>query len=387
MSRPLRLVVIAGFPVLPADAAGGKIRIVQLARALCEFGVDVTIVAPFHVTQTKALAAAEPFKLVEVPYPFLIPFLFTDRPFPYGALVSLHPGYRALVPVSLTDFDVCQVEHPAFIDVLDDLPRSVPVVYGAQNVEFDYTWAESFSPLIGRIAGGRVRKLEQRLVDRANHVLACSAADKRRLGELYGADPERVTLVPNGIRSVSDPSRGSASERTPKTPLRAPYRRRAIFAGSSVMHNHEAVASIVHQVAPTLADEVEFVIVGPCARRVRGSRPSNVRLDPDGEVSDWVGPDVVGLNPVIQGSGTSLKTLHYLAHGLPVLATPFGLRGYEELERWATIAEIGDFANRLRSDFPEPKGIEAHLEPYEWRRIARSALKVYEDLAGRSQEQ
>ena len=91
MSRPLRLVQIAPYPILPASA-GGKIRIVQLARALCKLGVEVTIVAPYHVTQRRALAEREPFRLYQVPYaPFLLSFFLVDRPFPYGMLVSFHP--------------------------------------------------------------------------------------------------------------------------------------------------------------------------------------------------------------------------------------------------------------------------------------------------------
>src|SRR5262245_10334040 len=93
-TRPLRLVDVAPFPVLPTWA-GGKLRIVELARALSRTGIDLTVVSPYHVTQHRALADCEPFKLRQIPYaPFLLPFLFVDRPFPYGWLVSFHPGYR-----------------------------------------------------------------------------------------------------------------------------------------------------------------------------------------------------------------------------------------------------------------------------------------------------
>ena len=70
-ARPLRLVQIAPYPILPMSA-GGKIRIVQLARALCRRGVELTIVAPFHLTQKRALVEQEPFRLCQLPYP---PFL------------------------------------------------------------------------------------------------------------------------------------------------------------------------------------------------------------------------------------------------------------------------------------------------------------------------
>jgi hypothetical protein len=36
-----------------------------------------------------------------------------------------------------------------------------------------------------------------------------------------------------------------------------------------------------------------------------------------------------GLNPVAGGAGTNLKTGEFIAAGLPLLATPFGARGYD----------------------------------------------------------
>ncbi len=381
MSRALRIVQVSGFPVLP-PWAGGKIRIVQLARAMCALGVDVTIVAPFHVTQRRALAEREPFTLLEVPYPFLIPLLFTNLPFPYGALASFHPGYRALLPVSLETFDVCQLEHPAFVDLVRDVPRSVPVVYDAQNVEFDYVCAESPTAAVRRLAGARVRALEARLVERSAHVFACSEADLRRLSELYGAFGGGGSVLPNGVDLAAvDARRERLAGARQLVPARLP--RRAIFAGSAVTHNHEAVEALLSRVAPLLEDEVEFVIVGSCARRFRRKRRSNVVLDPEGDVARYAGPTTVGLNPVVQGSGTSLKLLDYLAHDVPVLSTPHGLRGFEELAPWVVTADLDAFPDVLSRELSMPDGVREKLSTYEWHRIAEQALCVYEALTGR----
>jgi glycosyltransferase involved in cell wall biosynthesis len=375
LSRPIRLVQVSAFPVLPAEA-GGKIRIVKLARALCELGVEVTIIAPYHVTQKRSLAKREPFKLLEVPYPFLIPLLFTDRPIPYGALVSIHPGYRTLLPKPLESFDVCQLEHPAFVDLVRRMPASVPVVYDAQNVEFDYVRAESRSKAVRSLAGDRVRSLEAELMRRAAHVFACSNHDLNRLMNLYGKPRGTTSVLPNGIDV--HPSVDFASWRTPPRPPR-----RAIFSGSGVIHNCDAANSILSRVAPALEDEVEFVILGACARKLRRPRSRNVILDPSGCVSQYAGPETVGLNPVQLGSGTSLKLLHYLAHGLPVLSTPFGLRGLEELAPWVEVAGLDAFPDALRRGIRLPEGVREKLAPYQWRVIAEDALKVYEGLSYR----
>ncbi|HMC54304.1 MAG TPA: glycosyltransferase [Gemmatimonadaceae bacterium] len=378
---PLRVVQVAPYPILPITS-GGKARIVQLARALTRRGIDLTIVTPFHVTQRRALAAREPFTLRQVPYaPFVLPFLFVDRPFPYGALVSFHPGYRALLPVSLANYDVCQIDHPAFADLARHLPPNVPVAYGSQNVEFDYVSAECRSERVRRLAGGRVHGLEAELVGRANRVFACTDRDARRFQELYGVPADRLSVIPNGIdlravereriqRAAHGASRGNGR------------RRRAIFAGSDVAHNRAVVKTIATQLAPALA-QVDFVVIGSCARRVPVPLPSNLQLRPEGDVADFAGTDAIALNPVTAGSGSSMKLLHYLACDLAVLSTPFGVRGFDDLRPWVTTAELSDFVQALQGEIPPPHGHREQLARYEWDAVAERAVRAYTELAGR----
>jgi hypothetical protein len=381
MTRPLRVVQIVPYPILPASA-GGKVRIVQLARALCRLGVEVTIITPYHLTQKSALAAREPFTLHQVPYaPFALPFLFTDRPFPYGVLASFHPGYRALLPVELGAFDICQIDHPAFGDLASAVPPSVPVVYGSQNVEFDYVSAECRRGIVRRIAGARVRNLEDRLLRRATHVFACTGGDSQRFTELYGTAPDRISIIPNGIDlSAVDAAVAAAGRRRRGRILRV---RRAVFAGSDVAHNRAAVAAIVGQLAPRLKDEFEFIIIGPCARSVRDRPRPNVRLDPEGDVAHYAGPGSIALNPVVAGSGSSLKLLYYLACNLPVVTTPFGMRGVGDLSPWVVTAELGKFAEAMRANPRLPTGVRTALARYEWRSVAGQAVAAYAALAGR----
>ena len=378
----LRVVQVAPYPILPVRS-GGKARIVQLARALCRHGVDVTIVAPYHLTQRRALAEREPFTLRQVAYaPFAVPFLLVDRPFPYGALVSFHPGYRALLPVSLASFDVCQIDHPAFVDLTRRLPSTVRVIYGSQNVEFDYVSAECRSDFVRRLAGGRVRALEAELTRRAAGVFACTEADARRFRELYAVSADRLTVLPNGIDlDAVDRERVRRAARGVQHPKGR--RRQAIFSGSDVAHNRAAVTTIVTRLAPALAGDVDFVIIGPCARAGRGPLPPNVQLKPEGDVADFAGTESVALNPVTSGSGSSMKLLHYLACDLPVLSTPFGVRGFDDLRPWVHTAELTAFADALRGDIPAPASHREHLARYEWDAVAARAARVYADLANR----
>jgi hypothetical protein len=183
--------------------------------------------------------------------------------------------------------------------------------------------------------------------------------------------------MPNGVDlETTEAARAKADAEPPSA-----FPKRAVFAGSAVHHNHEAVRMLLDRVAPALENEVEFVIVGGCARRFRRHRRSNVLLDPDGEVAHYAGRHSVGVNAVEKGSGTSMKLLYYLAHGLPVLTTPFGLRGFEELSPWVTTANLSEFPQALRRDLPPPDGVREKLERYQWRQVAADALRTYEALA------
>jgi glycosyltransferase involved in cell wall biosynthesis len=378
--RRLRLLQIVPYPILPASG-GGKFRIVHLARALSALGVEVTIVTPFHVTQRRSVAACEPFALRQVPYaPFLIARLLVDRPFPYGMLASLHPGYRRLLPVSLSEFDVCQIDHPAFVDLARHVPASIPIVYGAQNVEADYASAESRPGLVRRLVEKRLRALESALAVRAARILACTASDAERFRQLYGVPLDRVSVVSNGIDLAEVDALRASRPRDPSGGMRLP--RRAIFAGSNVAHNRRAVRAILTRVAPALTREVEFVITGSCARPFRAYAGPNVRVDPDGDISRYAAPGVVGIDAGEAGSGSSTKLLQYLAYDLAVLSTPFGLRGVPDLAPWVTVASLEDFAEALRRPMPTPPGVRAHLARYDWREIARRALRAYDVVKG-----
>jgi hypothetical protein len=190
-------------------------------------------------------------------------------------------------------------------------------------------------------------------------------------------------VVTNGVDLAAvDVLSASRQETTPGEPPR--FARRAVFSGSDVMHNRTAVRAILTQIAPAFEREIEFVIVGPCAHRFRDQGGPNVRLDPHGDLSRYARPGTVGLNTVVAGSGSSLKLLQYLAYDLPVVSTPFGMRGFPDLAPWVVTADLHDFADALRRELPAPHGVRARLARYEWKSVAQGALRVYEALRCRA---
>jgi hypothetical protein len=263
-------------------------------------------------------------------------------------------------------------------------------VYAAHNVEQDHF--RETHPRLGssRRWAGEIAALESRAAGQAALVVACTAADARRFGELYGVPAARIHVAANGwdetrVHPVTPESR--ARERAARH--FAEHETVALFVGSDVPHNRAALRMLVHDVLPRLAaDHFRLAVVGSVSRAVGDPRPA--WLSVAGEVEDvepWLHAADVGLNPVTGGGGSNVKLPTYLAAGLAVITTPFGLRGYPELARHVTVAEPGETAAALRQ---RPRGWPAGggglpeaVAALSWGRIGEQLAGRLEDLANR----
>ena len=376
----MRVLVIAPYPVFPTSA-GGKIRTVQLAREIARSGVDLTVLTPFHPKQQSVLFASEPFRLIQVPYPFLLPLLFTGRPFPFGYLVSFHTGLGLWLRRLMARFEVVQFEQCFLAGLLDHVPESTVVIYNAHNVDCDYISSECRSRLVRSIAAGRVRQIERALTKRASHVFVCSREDGERIQTLYQTPADKINLAPNGIAPVV-PTHATEQGLLADRPELKRFPRRALFSGSNVAHNHETVQFIIDELAPSIEQRCAVIIQGPCGKRFQHLRRSNVFIDVHHDTfNTWAVPGTIGLNPIVQGSGTNLKVLHLLAHGMPVISTDFGMRGYDDLREFVTVLDRQCFATALtNADLVSPPAPQWLEERYGWQHIAHSMVEVMREL-------
>lgn len=376
MADRLKLSIVSPYPVFPAFS-GGKVRIFQLARHLAAAGIEVTIFCPYKPGSAAAAPSDSP-RVVELPYPFPLHHMITDRPLPYQYLISIHPGYRLLLERQLADSDVVQFEHVSFADLLDAVPASTAVVYDAHNVEYDYTVSECRNDLVRNLVGRRIYRLERRLTQRADAIVTCSAEDEERLSILYDTPSGRFRTIPNGIEETSAAVAPNALERLPGL---ARYPHRALFAGSNVEHNRRAVRFLIDELAPRLGEHAAIVVKGGCAYSLPANRPANVFADTDrGTVASIASACTVALHPVMQGSGTSLKLLDYLSHGLPVISTEFGMRGYPDLRDFVSIRKLDEFAAAMLAPRAASDGIAEVLRGYLWSKGAEDLVETYRSL-------
>jgi hypothetical protein len=258
-------------------------------------------------------------------------------------------------------------------------------VYHAHNVEAE-RW-RSVAPRVWRrdTWGARLAALERRAVEESDCCVACTAEDAATLRALYGA--RDVIVAENGYDETAiapAPSPARAQARASLGIAREAYV--AAFVGGDWAPNHEALAWLANEVMPALArDGIVLLAVGAVARRLEGrSEPWLVARGAAPDLGPLLAAADAGLNPVTSGGGSNVKLPTYLAAGLAVLSTPFGLRGHAPLAAAVTSIDRTQFADALRA---RPRGWAARgeapppaLAGYAWGTIG---AKLAESLAAR----
>ncbi|NLY41283.1 MAG: glycosyltransferase [Desulfovibrionales bacterium] len=253
--------------------------------------------------------------------------------------------------------DACCVvlSHPYLVHALDGLWDG-PVIYDAHNVEQDLKrpYLQDHADIFALVC-----QAEAAAVARASLVIACSEQDRARLCQLYDLDQSLTCVIENGVCPVA-PFDERALVRLRRR-MGLGERPLAVFMGSMHGPNVDAVRHIfaLAKARPAWS----FAIMGSVQAAFREqAHPDNlVFVDqlPDTQKSLLLAAATLGLNPITTGSGTNMKVLDYAAHGLPILSTPFGLRGLELDERHALVHELTNFGSAMDKAVRDPAQTKA----------------------------
>src|SRR5438445_2329998 len=190
-----------------------------------------------HFRSHEALRAAEPALGMDVTFP---------------ALSFLSRGFLDRVAYEPRRADVIVFSHPWVFPIVSRLidVQSKPFVYDAQNVEGRLKRSLLPPEGLGREIAEMVGELEKELCERAATIFACSEDDAREFVSAYGADRERIHVLPNGT---------DVRRRHPATPAERQLARAglelpsdsaiALFMGSDYAPNTEAARAICEQLA------------------------------------------------------------------------------------------------------------------------------------------
>lgn len=378
-SRP-RVLVVNTFSVFP-PVSGGQLRMMGLYAKLSQHcdvhlaNLCTSVLAP----ETRRLAARLWEHVAPLSPAFLDKLKATEKAVGVSAVdltaalnPELLPQWLDIISREAGKSDLLICSHPYGHPAMTVAAPGRAYVYEAHNVEYDLK-AGMYGT--NTHAAEDIRRIEERCAQSAAGVAACTPHDAQRMSALYGLDGPSVEVIPNGIdlqetKRVRDSSKLAAAARFGKRG------RIALFMGSAHTPNIEALNVIA--LAAALLPDVSFVIMGSVCYAAPDRLPANVALL--GVVSDhekhiWLTLADVGLNPVVSGSGTNLKTLEYVASGVLMISTRRGVRGtdMDESEDYLAVDEAAP-ADGLVAALKQ----HAALRGPERARIARSA---YEKIA------
>jgi glycosyltransferase involved in cell wall biosynthesis len=389
-----RLLVLNFFPSFYPPASGGEQRYHYIYRYLSRY-FDITLLSPtYSVLRHEIVPFTEHFREYRVPktraHDEAHALLNQQRIGPECSALACalasgsDKAYRNRYRELIDNVDAVILDSPYMIEYdeqfgFDNKPR----IFNSYNVEGMLAESMYEGPYKNEYVA-YVKSLERRLVRNSQLVCADTQEDKNSFIKLYGCDPNKVILAPNGFEP-SD-SLGPSPQDPYATPvLDGDF---VLFMGSGHPPNAEAARFICHEVAPLFPD-VTFAIAGSVCRSLP---PAGGNIRSLGYLGDqdrnWVLSNcMVALNPMFSGSGSNLKLADYMAAKAPILTTPFGARGFDlRAGIHAMIAERSGFVAALRimladRDLRAMLGRAAHqlaFASYSWSTIVD---RIYPDIA------
>lgn len=272
----------------------------------------------------------------------------------FADLAHLSRDYLHVAREYIATADVVVFSHPwCFPPLADALHPRQLIVYDSQNVEAVlrttlYDVLPQAAPLLKDVA-----EAEFALCHRADLVLACSHEDRETFHRLYDLDWTKLRVVPNGIFAFGHALPSYEQRANAKCVLGVTQQFLALFVGSGYGPNNDAARFINEHLAPLMPD-VGFAVIGGCCESITHTAlaPNLIALgvlDEEHKRSWMVAADVA-LNPLAEGSGTSIKMFDFMAAGLPVVSTAVGARGIDNASAPPfVLAPLEDFSSALSS--------------------------------------
>lgn len=344
-TRRRKVVVLATYGI-SQPRHGGELRTRHLCRALAR-EVDVHLVALAASAPTVGTTEVEP-GVTETVVPrsrrqaefeddlggqARMPV--TDILAGYGAHHT--PAFLDALRRAAADAELAILIQPFLHPALEQAGLDIPFVHDAQNAEWDLKFSTLPDSPVREPLLELTRWVESAAISEARLTTTCSASDAERLATLYERPASDFHVIPNGTTfpdQIPDREARTAAEQRWLQRFHwgwgAPATQHlAVFFGSWHPPNLDAAELLIE-----LAPEIPELLILSCGNHglAFASRALPTNLVFPGTVSDsskraLLGSASLALNPMRTGSGTNLKLVEFLAHGVPTISTPFGARG------------------------------------------------------------
>jgi glycosyltransferase involved in cell wall biosynthesis len=282
------------------------------------------------------------------------------------------------------DADVILVEEPWQLPAVNEYAKQTPIVYSSHNVEAVKFRPESY-PRTGNWLQKVMTHNEKKAVEKADLLICVSEDDKCEFQNEYNVQCP-VCVAPNGVYESAirehNPENGQPVIEKHEIGRESFV---GLFVGSDYGPNNDAVEQMIEllEAYPDKFANFHFLIVGSVSDTITDP-PDNVTaagfvddIEPYYDAAD------IAVNPMRFGGGTNIKLFDYFARSLPVVSTPFGIRGIDSGEDVAHVIELSEFphsinelkSNRQRCEAYRARGRDLIKRKYKWNSISKKVRR------------
>ncbi|NGM34047.1 glycosyltransferase family 4 protein [Methylobacterium sp. DB0501] len=352
-----KFLVLNFFPCFYPPLSGGEMRVYYLYNQLAKSNEIIMITSTDFGARYEEINHSQSFKEIRFPKDI-------DWRNAYEALTNLGiEGEMSGLAFALAVADSsCKLrmvarEIASEVDfIIHEFPFSEPIfsdgifgpeIYNSHNFE---------ASLLSSVVRGsgfdksilKLMRIEGNLCHRAHRIFATSQADAEKFEVFYGVSPHKISICANGYdeseaQKVYDIRQSNQDSIFYQRPV-------VSFLGSAHYPNVEA-AQQIFSIASEVPD-ADFIIAGAVCDHLKGlEAPSNLEIVGHLQPSEkflLLSKTTILINPVILGSGTSLKSIEAMAFGVPMLTTVEGIRGLEiDPANCVFVSDRAQFADRL----------------------------------------
>ena len=380
----------------PPLIEGGLARHVRkLSEALVELGVEVHVLTRGgeQATVEEEMAGVKIHRIVE-----------PERPTDLAEFVTWIERMNAdmlAAGVELGDryeFDLVHGHDWLVAGACDHLARRYrsPLVTTIHATEFGrhQGWVDKHPQ-------SHIHGVEKWIANRSDRVIACSLFMREQISEIFSVEPERVTVIPNGIDPVDLPREDPAELDRLRAAFAAPDQNLVLLIGRLVYEKGfqlalEAMPKVIEQVPNT-----RFLVAGSGTHEAElHKQAEDLGLMDHGTFLGWIGDDV--LHSLYRISDLTVVPSIYEPFGLVALeamasecpciaADTGGLREVVPLEgaglrfRASDPEHLAEAAIQVLSDEDLSRRMVeeglAHIRLFDWDDVARQTLELYAGVA------
>ncbi len=242
----------------------------------------------------------------------------------------LSSKYRKIVDPIVLKSKCVILEGPWHFRLVKELIKDKIVIYDAHNFESGLRRENKYYEY--------VRELEMEACDSADLILSVTQEDTNQFIKTYNVPADKIRLLTH-VPLVNECDWKGANGKT------------IIFIGSLYEGNIRAYRE-VEKLAVALPS-FNFVVLGSICSMPGKKKIQNIRclgVVKEQEKDKIMASSMLAINPIVLGSGRNVKMVDYLAHGLPIISTKLGIRGFVlgDIEKAVRISEIDEFSKVIR---------------------------------------